>query len=273
VVEVEYREQVEDIIQMCENADGKLNLVANELVSLPKPLDEMIQALVLKLVECGRLVLHAPNDAHHDVVQLLIEAANSTQLVEPKGEITPQIALSNSMQTKLDAAFHNVKETRNGLAITEDDREMISEQMELAKMELNSRNEALIRVKADFANISVFQTNSSNHVFNIPMTGLPTCNDMKTIDAITSFISTLDPQCGPHAQELGLTDEIGILLKNGSASVAQLQCHENAAVWANHRFPVHPSAGITWEDISASVDGAMIPPDVVTRLKRHWDSL
>jgi len=45
VVRDEYREQVEDLIRMCENADQEQDAVADELVDFQKQLDDMVQAL------------------------------------------------------------------------------------------------------------------------------------------------------------------------------------------------------------------------------------
>jgi hypothetical protein len=140
-------------------------------------------------------------------------------------------------------------------------------------MELNATNEAIIRVNANSAPISTVQTNSSNRMWNVKMTGLPTYNGTRTLDAVTSFLSTLPRHFGPYAQELGLTEESGILLTEGWATAALLQFRDKAAVWGNHRFPGHTSAGVAWEDFSAAVKEAFIPPDALTRLKRDWESL
>ena len=72
---------------------------------------------------------------------------------------------------------------------------------------------------------------------------------------------------------LSSTDEFGIPLTNSWATSALLQFHDEGAVWANHRLPAHASAGIAWEDSSAAVKEAFIPPDAVTRLKWDWESL
>jgi hypothetical protein len=148
---------------------------------------------------------------------------------------------------------------------------MTSEKIESVMVELNATNEALIRVKATSAPISTFQTN--NRVFNVKTTGLPTYNGTRTLDAVTSFLSTLLRHFGPRALEFGLTDECGILLTNGWAAAALHQFRDKAAVWANHRFPVYVCTGITWEDFSAAVKAAYITPDAVTRLKRDLESL
>jgi hypothetical protein len=55
--------------------------------------------------------------------------------------------------------------------------------------------------------------------------------------------------------------------------VALLKFCDKTAVWANHGFLVHASAGVAWEDFSAAVKEAFIPPDAVTRLKQDWESL
>jgi len=89
------------------------------------------------------------------------------------------------MQAKLGSALQKVKETRNALATTDDERDMISEQMDSTMMELNPTNEALIRVKANSTPISSFQTNSSNRIFHVKMIGLPTYDGTRTLDAVT----------------------------------------------------------------------------------------
>jgi hypothetical protein len=61
-------------------------------------------------------------------------------------------------------------------------------------------------------------------------------------------------------------------LTNGWVAAALLQFRDKAAVWANHWSPAHASAGIAWEDFSATVKEAFIHPDAVTRLKRDWES-
>lgn len=48
------------------------------------------------------------------------------------------------MQAKLDAVLQEVEDTQKLFVITEDDRYMISEQLQWAIMELNATNEALI---------------------------------------------------------------------------------------------------------------------------------
>jgi hypothetical protein len=140
-------------------------------------------------------------------------------------------------------------------------------------MELNATNEALIRVKANSAPISTFQTNSSNHICNIKTTGLLTYDGTRTLHAVTSFLSTLHRHFEPCAQKLGLTEECGLVLTEGWAAAALLQFRDKAAVWGNHRFPAHTSAGVAWEDFSAAVKEAFIPPEALTRLKRDWESL
>jgi hypothetical protein len=148
---------------------------------------------------------------------------------------------------------------------------MTSEKMESVMVKLNATNEALIRVKATSAPISTFQTN--NHVFNVKTMGLLTYDGTRTLDAVTSFLFTLHSHFGPRALELGLTDECGIPLTNGWAAAALLQFRDKVAVWANHCFPAYASTGVTWEDFSAAVKEAFIPPDAVTRLNRNWESL
>jgi len=89
------------------------------------------------------------------------------------------------MQAKLGSALQTVKETRNALATTDDESDMISEQMDSTMMELNPTNEALIRVKANSTPISTFQTSSSNRIFHVKMIGLPTHDGTRTLHAVT----------------------------------------------------------------------------------------
>jgi hypothetical protein len=78
------------------------------------------------------------------------------------------------IQAKLGAALQGVKATKKALATAEDERDMTSEKMESAIVELNVTNEALIRVKAISAPISTLQSNSNNQTLNSKTTGLPT---------------------------------------------------------------------------------------------------
>jgi len=64
-----------------------------------------------------------------------------------------------------------------------------------------------------------------------------------------------------------------MLWTNSWAASAQLQLCAIPAVWANHLFLVHASAGIAWEDIPATFNEAVIPPDAVTRLNQNRESL
>jgi hypothetical protein len=102
---------------------------------------------------------------------------------------------------------------------------------------------------------------------NIKMTELSTYNGTKTLEAVTSFLSTLHHHFGPSAQESGLTDESGILLTNSWAAMALRQFPDEATVWANYRFLVYTSVGIIWKHFSAAVKEACITSNTVTRLK------
>jgi chromosome segregation ATPase len=176
---------------MYENADREWDAVADELVDLQSQLDNMVQALAANQAECDRLAQHASNDIKDDVVPLLFDDATTKEMVKLKREITAKNMLNKSMQTKLGTALQEVEKTKKALATTEDERDMISEQMDSAMLEVNATNEALIRVKANSASSSSCQTNSSNQIFNVKMTGLPTYDGTRTLDAITSFLSTL----------------------------------------------------------------------------------
>jgi len=96
---------------------------------------------------------------------------------------------------------------------------------------------------------------------------------MRTVGAVTSCLFTPHRLFGPHAQGLSLTDEFGISLTKGWAAAALHLFRGKAAVWANHQFLAHKSAGIASEDISAGVKQAFIPPDAAARLNWEWKSL
>ena len=232
-----------------------------------------MQVLVTKQAECDRLAQHASNDINDDAVPLLVDDATAEEIVKLKGEISAKNALSKSMQAKLGAALQEVEETKKVLAIAEQKRDMISKQMESAMMELSATNEAVIWVKANSAPVSTFQTNFSNRIFNFKMSGVPTYHRMRTLDAVTSFISTLHRHFGPHPQVLGLTDDGGIPLTDGWAAVALLLLCDKAWVWDNHRFPAHGSAGVAWEHFSAGVRETVIPPNAVTWSIWDWERL
>jgi vacuolar-type H+-ATPase subunit E/Vma4 len=89
-------------------------------------------------------------------------------------EITGKKALYKSMQDILGAAVQEVEETMKALATTEDERDMISEQMDSTMMELNATNEGLIQVKANSAPIRTFQNNLSHYIYKVKTTGLLT---------------------------------------------------------------------------------------------------
>jgi hypothetical protein len=274
-VENEYSEQIEDLIRLCEDADQERDTITEGLANLEKKLYNKEQALVAKQAECGRLA--QPQQASDDVTDQaappLVDDATARELAKLKREVTVKNALNKSMQARLGAALQEVEATKKALATAEDERDMTSEKMELAMVELNATNEALIRVKASSTPSTTSQININNRLFNIKMTGLPTYDCTRTLEAVTSFIFTLHRHFGPRAQELGLTDQLGIPLTNGWAAAALLQFRDKAAVWANHRFPAHASAGVAWKDFSVAVKEAFIPPDTVTRLKRDWESL
>jgi len=128
----------------------------------------------MHLVESDRLLQHASNNIQDDAVPHPVDDATSMEMVTLKWEITAKNAISKSMQARLRASLPEVKETKKGLAITEDERDMISEQMESAVMELSATNQTFISVKSDTVPMKTIQTNSSDHIFNINMTGSPT---------------------------------------------------------------------------------------------------
>jgi len=90
---------------------------------------------------------------------------------------------------------------------------------------------------------------------------------------VTSFLSTLHCHLGPAGEEFSSTDELGIPLKIGWATVALVQFCDKAALLANHLFTVHARAAIELDDLSAAVNEALTPLDAVTRLKWDWESL
>ena len=102
-----------------------------------------MQALAAKQAECDRLAHHASDDINDDSVPLLLEYATAKEMVKLKREITTNNALNQSMQAKLGAALQDVEETSKVLATNEDERDMMSEQMDSTMMELNATNLAL----------------------------------------------------------------------------------------------------------------------------------
>jgi len=140
-------------------------------------------------------------------------------------------------------------------------------------MELNATNGTSIHVKDNSVPVSTLHTNSSNHRFDVTTTRLPTYNGTRTLDEVIFFIVTVHPYFGHHTQEEGLKDEFGILLTNGSAAQGLLLFCDKAAVWANHQFAAHASAGEAWEDFPPAVKPAFIPPDGATSLIQDWESL
>jgi len=85
------------------------------------------------------------------------------------------------------------------LATTDVESDMISEQKESAMIEHNATNEAIIEMKANSAPSSTCQTNSSNCKVNVSMTGLATYDGTRTLDAVTSFQSSLHHHFEPRA--------------------------------------------------------------------------
>jgi len=177
------------------------------------------------------------------------------------------------MHGKLGAALQEAKETVKALESTNDKRDMVSEHMEKATMKLNAMHEALIRVKANSAPISTCWPNATNHIFNIMTTRLPTYDDTRTLHAVTSCMCTISHRFQPCGEELPWMDECPIPLPTGWLPTALHQFCDTSVVWANWRFPVHTSAGVAWDDISAAVRVGFIPLDAMTRLKREWEYL
>lgn len=184
---------------------------------------------------------HASNDIKDDAVPLLADDATGNTIVKLKREVTAKIVLSKSMQVKPVAATQDVKDIKKALAITNDESDMISAQMELAMMQMITTYEAFIRVNANSSPTSTFETNSSNCIFNIKTTRLLTFDAPRTLDAITFFLSTLHCHFGASAQEVGLRDKLGIVLKNGWAAVGLLQFCNNSAEWANDGLASMPA--------------------------------
>jgi len=136
---------------MRQNADRAWDAVADEHIISQRQLDDNVQALVVKWVECGRLAQCASDDIPDDVVPLLAGDATTNEIVTLQLEITTHIPLNELMQANLGAALQEVNKIKQTFATTDDERDMISEPMESAMMELNDPNEAVIPVNANLA--------------------------------------------------------------------------------------------------------------------------
>jgi len=111
------------------------------------------------------------------------------------------------MQAKLGAAIQEVNVTKQALAMSKDNSDRTSEQMESAMMEPHANKEAFIRIQANRAPISTFQTNSSYLIFNVKMTRLMTSDGARTLDAVSSIQSTLHCNFILCALGLNLTEK------------------------------------------------------------------
>jgi len=128
---------------------------------------------MVKQTEWDRLVQQAA-DIKDRATLLFVDNVITKEMVKLKSEITAKNTLNMSMQAKLRPATQDVKATKNALATAEDGRDVTSEKMESAMVELNATNEATIQVKANCALISSFQVNHNNCIFNVKMTEMPT---------------------------------------------------------------------------------------------------
>lgn len=155
------------------------------------------------------------------------------------------------MQAQLGAALQKVIELQEILATTLDERDMISEQLQLLMMELNATNEALIWVKAYLLPNSIFEDDSWNCVFCLKTIVLQTLDATRTLFATTSVLSTLSCHFVPHVQVSLFADEYGIcivkMLGCGSdISVVQQrsslgQPQVASPCMCTHSFANHPS--------------------------------
>jgi len=82
----------------------------------------------MKLAECESFMDDASDNIIDNTKPLLVVDAVSKQMIMPKQVITTKNLLTTSMQAKLFAAVQAVEETKKAFAITDDMRDIISEQ-------------------------------------------------------------------------------------------------------------------------------------------------
>lgn len=219
-VDAGYHKQVQNILGMRENGYQEWDAVADEHVDLQKQLDDMVRAILANEAECIRLVHHPSADIHDVGAPIRGDNATAKRMPKLEQEITAKNALSNLMQAKLGPANPDVENPKTTMVITQDETDMISEQLELAMMELIATNEVLIRVKANSVPTSIFQINSSICVCTVKTTRLLTYNGMKTLDIMTSFQSTRLCDSGSRDQGLSFAVGFGIPLIHSWTTMA-----------------------------------------------------
>jgi hypothetical protein len=99
-VEDEYREHIEDLIRMCEDADRERDAIAEELVDAEMQLSEKVQALVAKQTEWDRLTQQA-SDTKDEEAPSMVDDAIAKEMAKLKREVTAKNALNTTMQAKL----------------------------------------------------------------------------------------------------------------------------------------------------------------------------
>jgi hypothetical protein len=123
---------------MCENADQEWYSVADEHIDLRTQPDDKVLALVAKQAECNGLAQNTSDNIQDNAVPSLVDNATTKEMVKLKPEITTKNVLSKLMQAILGAAILASKEIKKPLPTTEDERDMSTEQMESAMMQLNA---------------------------------------------------------------------------------------------------------------------------------------
>jgi hypothetical protein len=123
---------------MCKNADQEWYSVADELIDLRTQPDDKVLALVAKQAECNGLAQNTSDNIQDNAVPSLVDNATTKEMLKLKPEITTKNVLSKLMQAILGAAILASKEIKKPLPTTEDERDMSTEQMESAMMQLNA---------------------------------------------------------------------------------------------------------------------------------------
>jgi len=112
---------------MHENADHEGDAVTDELVEMQRQLDGKVQDILVEQVKCDRLAPHAMEDINEYGVPLVINDATANVMVMLKQQCSAKIALSKSMQAKLNTAWQEVDATKKVLATSDNNRDIISE--------------------------------------------------------------------------------------------------------------------------------------------------
>jgi len=172
-----------------------------------------------------------------------VDNAIPKELAKLKHGVTDKNVLNKSMQPKLLIAVQQVEANKQALSTADDEKDTSNETMESSVVELNATNKALIQLNASSALTSIFKIESSNSIFAVDMTGFLTYNYTRIGDAVTSTSSTVHCHFGACVLALGTSAKVGMTLINGWAAIARLQFHNNAVVWAHHRFLAHTHTG------------------------------